>query len=171
MWVGTKNRSHSQMSVQHANNKNKLVDFTVVSGWSALAGRWCSAWLVCFSTELQVYLNGQWCELFKLQVMMCHGLIVPHLHQNKQCVRKYTPKVNYSATVCFVWLVISLSIYLFFTFLLTSKRYLLEDWKCLHEGSMALLGLIQISLLGDPIEVRQEEFWISKLASDIHRMT
>jgi hypothetical protein len=30
---------------------------------------------------------------------------------------------------------------------------LLEDWKHLHEGSMALLGLIQISLLGDPIEV------------------
>jgi hypothetical protein len=47
---------------------------------------------------------------------------------------------------------------------------LLEDRKCLHEGSMALLGLIQISLLGDPIEVRQEEFRIGKLASDVHRM-
>jgi hypothetical protein len=35
---------------------------------------------------------------------------------------------------------------------------LLEGRKRLHEGSMALLGLIQISLLGDPIEVRQEEF-------------
>jgi hypothetical protein len=74
---GKKNRSHSQMSIQHANNKNKLVDFAVVSGWTALAGRWCSASWACFSTELQVYLNGQWRELFELQVMMCHGLIAP----------------------------------------------------------------------------------------------
>jgi hypothetical protein len=28
------------MSVQHANNKNKLMDFAVVSGWTALAARW-----------------------------------------------------------------------------------------------------------------------------------
>jgi hypothetical protein len=47
---------------------------------------------------------------------------------------------------------------------------LLKDQKRLHEGSMALLGLVQISLLGDPIEVRQEEFRMSKLTSDIHRM-
>jgi hypothetical protein len=74
-----KNRSHSQMSIQHANNKNKLVDFAVVSGWTALAGRWCSASLACFSTELQVYLNSQWRELFELQVMMHHGLVAPLL--------------------------------------------------------------------------------------------
>jgi hypothetical protein len=80
-----KNRSHSQMSVQHANNKNKLVDFAVVSGWTALAGRWCSASSACFSTELQVYLNGQWCELFELQVMMCHGHITPLLCRNNVC--------------------------------------------------------------------------------------
>jgi hypothetical protein len=47
---------------------------------------------------------------------------------------------------------------------------LLKDQKCLHEGSMALLGLIQTSLLGDPIEVRQVEFRIGKLVSDVHRM-
>jgi hypothetical protein len=97
-----------------------------VSGCSALAGRWCSASSACFSTELQVYLNGQWCELFELQVMMRHGLIAPHLHRNNVCESKYAPKVNYSATVFFVWLVISLSIYLFYTFLSTSKHYLLE---------------------------------------------
>jgi hypothetical protein len=48
-----KNRSHSQMSIQHANNKNKLVGFAVMSGWTTLAGRWCSASSACFSTELQ----------------------------------------------------------------------------------------------------------------------
>jgi hypothetical protein len=69
------------MSIQHANNKNKLVDFAVVSGWIALAGRWCPASLACFSTELQVYLNGQWRELFELQVMMHHRLIAPLLRQ------------------------------------------------------------------------------------------
>jgi hypothetical protein len=47
---------------------------------------------------------------------------------------------------------------------------LLKDQKRLHEGSMALLGLIQTSLLGDPIEVRQVEFRIGKLVSDVHRM-
>jgi hypothetical protein len=31
--------------------------------------------------------------------------------------------------------------------------WLVGRLKRLHEGSMALLGLIQISLLGDPIEV------------------
>jgi hypothetical protein len=50
-------------------------------------------------------------------------------------------------------------------------RGLLEDPKHLYEGGMALLGLFQISLWGDPIEVLQEEFQISKLASDGHRMT
>jgi hypothetical protein len=58
--------------------------------------------------------------------MMRHGLIAPHLHRNNVCESKYAPKVNYSATVFFVWLVISLSIYLFYTFLSTSKHYLLE---------------------------------------------
>jgi hypothetical protein len=29
---GNEKKSHSQMSVQHANNKNKLMDFAVVSG-------------------------------------------------------------------------------------------------------------------------------------------
>jgi hypothetical protein len=46
----------------------------------------------------------------------------------------------------------------------------LEDPKRLYKGGMALLGLFQISLRGDPIEVQQEEFQISKLASDGHRM-
>jgi hypothetical protein len=79
---GNKNNlSHSQMSVQHANNKNKLVDFAVVSGWTALAGRWCSASSACFSTELQVYLR----ELFELQVMMRHGLRAPLLRRNDVC--------------------------------------------------------------------------------------
>jgi hypothetical protein len=49
-------------------------------------------------------------------------------------------------------------------------RGLLEDPKRLYKGGMALLGLFQISLRGDPIEVQQEEFQISKLASDGHRM-
>jgi hypothetical protein len=65
--------------------QNKLVDFAVVSGWTALAGRWCSASSACFSTELQVYLNGQWCELFKLQVMMIHSLVAPLLRRNNVC--------------------------------------------------------------------------------------
>jgi hypothetical protein len=74
------------MSVQHANNKNKLMDFAVVSGWTALAARWCSASSACFSTELQVYLNGQWCELFELQVMMMHhSLVAPLLRRNNVC--------------------------------------------------------------------------------------
>jgi hypothetical protein len=93
-----KNRSHSQMSIQHANNKNKLVDFAVVSGWTALAGRWCSASLAHFSTELQVYLNGQWHELFELQVMMHHGLIAPLLRRNNVCGnmhRKWTTLLQY----------------------------------------------------------------------------
>jgi hypothetical protein len=69
-----------------------------VSGWSALAGRWCSASSACFSTELQVYLNGQWCELFELQVMMRHGLIAPHLRWNNVCGnthRKWTTLLQY----------------------------------------------------------------------------
>jgi hypothetical protein len=98
-WGGNeKNMSHSQMSVQHANNKNKLVDFAVVSGWRALAGRWCSASSACFSTEFQVYLNGQWRELFKLNVMMHHGLIAPHLRRNNVCRnmhQKWTTLLQY----------------------------------------------------------------------------
>jgi hypothetical protein len=74
--------SDERSSNTPTSNKNKLVDFAVVSGWTALAGRWCLASLACFSTELQVYLNGQWRELFELQVMMRHGLVAPLLRRN-----------------------------------------------------------------------------------------
>jgi hypothetical protein len=47
-------RSFSQVSVEDAKNKKKLVDFAAVPGWSALAGRWCSASAACFSTELKM---------------------------------------------------------------------------------------------------------------------
>jgi hypothetical protein len=102
------------------------VDFAAVSGWCALAGRWCSASLSCFSTELKVYLNGQWRELH----LRAPGDDTLRSHSTRfvleKCVQKYLPEVNYSATVFFVCLVISLSIFFF------SCRYLPSLYLSLH---------------------------------------
>jgi hypothetical protein len=42
------------VSIEDANNKQKLVDFAAVPGWSALAQRWCSVSSAHFSTEFKM---------------------------------------------------------------------------------------------------------------------